>query len=120
MAVSVVVEGPDVVIRMDGWDAVWAIAKEVRIPLAQVETVDVVRRADVSLRGLLRWGGTGVPGLLYAGRFRNTRRREFWFVRRGAWVLVLCCVPGAPYDRVVVEVDDPHAALVAIRTPQRA
>jgi hypothetical protein len=121
MAVTVDVEGPDVVVRMSGWDAVWGLAGTVRVPLAQIETADVEPRANVSLRGVLRLAGTSLPGVIQAGRFGWFGRSEYWHVRRGQWVLVLRCVEGARFDRLVIEVDgDPHAALAAIRTPQPA
>ena len=62
-----------------------------------------------------RWGvSTHIPGVVTAGSFRTMKTRDFWDVGRGAGTIVIE-LTGHKYDRLILQVDDPDAALAAIR-----
>jgi hypothetical protein len=107
MGIDVEIEGSDLVVRFSGADAVWAIAREVVVPLRLVRTACVADRKAVRPYAL-RLGGTSVPWY-NAGRFWWRGKWEFRYTRRGDRVLVVECVDGARYDRLVLEVPDPDA-----------
>lgn len=107
MAVEVVAEGGEVVVRIRGWDVLWAFSRGFRLPVAEAEAMD---RAAVPRRRVLRWLGTYFPGVIEAGRFgwfwNVTEFRVLHLARR---VLVLTGAPGARYERVLLQVGDPDA-----------
>jgi hypothetical protein len=111
---SVDVEGDCLVVRIGGWDAVFALCRTLRLPLASIEGVAVAPRHLVPQTGL-RLPGTSIPGILRAGFYGRGRDRDFWLVRRASQVLVIELVPGAAYRRVVLELPDPRADALRLR-----
>jgi len=107
--VSVDVEDDDVVVRITGWDAVWAFSRGVRIPLAHVRNAAALRRSQLGRRKVLRMGGTAWPGVVKAGRYSWPGWRELWATRWPERMLVITGTPEARYDRVVLEVGDPES-----------
>jgi hypothetical protein len=95
------------VVRLAGKDAAFALSRGMTIPLAVVEGVAVARAEAVPRTGM-RIPGTSIPGLLRAGSFGSGDQRDFWLVRRAPEVLVVQLRPGAPYRRLVLEVPDPR------------
>lgn len=92
MAVEVVVRDDAVDIRFGGWDAVWAFRRSLVLPIADITSARVVPRGEAL--GLLRWrvGGTGLPGVVAAGRFTVRDRpgeRAFVSVYRDDELLVI-------------------------------
>lgn len=107
MAVRVLVDDRDVVVEITGWDALWALSRGLRVPFAQIRDVAAVRRADLGRRPVLRMGGTAFPGKVKAGRYLWRGWSEFWATRWPDRILVITCTDDGPYDRIVLEVDDP-------------
>ncbi|HVF05455.1 MAG TPA: hypothetical protein VNA20_11505 [Frankiaceae bacterium] len=115
MPVAVSVEPPDLVVRITGWDAVWALRRTVRVPLTQVTGAAVEPRPAVHRKGL-RMAGSYVPKVLKSGSYAGWRWSEFWVTRWPERVLVVRCAPGARYDRLVLDVPDPEAVAELVRT----
>jgi hypothetical protein len=110
---SVSVEGAEVVVRLTGWDAFWALKREVRIP---VDAVVVVQAGRFDGEGW-RLAGTAIPFTdIRAGRFRKDGRRQFVsFGNRGAVLAIQADrARGAPYDLVAVELPDAERVAAAI------
>ena len=114
MPVAVVVEPPDLVVRLTGWDALWALRREVRVPLASVTDATVGPRPSVHRNGL-RMAGSYVPRVLKAGSYRGRGWSEFWATRWPDHVLVVICAPEARYDRLLLDVADRDAVATRIR-----
>jgi hypothetical protein len=107
------VEGLDVVVLLAGWDAVWALKRELRVPLDAVVSVRAGRFEGEGWR----LAGTSIPFTqIRAGRFRKDGRRQFLSFGRRDPVLVLGAdrARGAPYDVVAVEVPDAERVAAAI------
>jgi hypothetical protein len=89
VAVTAVVSDDSLDITLTGWDRLWALQRELSIPIGQITSARIVPR-DVAVRQL-RWrvGGTHWPGLVRAGHFslRSGDGRAFASVYRDAEVL---------------------------------
>lgn len=105
------VSGTDLVVRPRGWDRVWSLRREVRLPLACV-TGARVEDPPPEPRGL-RAPGTYLPRILAAGTYRRRRGKEF-FAARLREPAVVVDLAGAAFERIVVGVDDPAAAAARV------
>jgi hypothetical protein len=104
---SVAIDGGDLVVRLDGWDAVAAVKRGLPLPLAAVTRASTGRFANDGWR----LGGTAIPFTdVRAGRVRRHGRRQFLSFSRRAPVLIVQASRsrGAPYDVVAVEVPEPE------------
>ncbi|MGH2706912.1 MAG: hypothetical protein ACRDJF_02355 [Actinomycetota bacterium] len=110
--VAIDVVDSSLVVVMGGLDGLWGMRRRIRFPLAQVRNATIGARVG-SYPG---WciAGTHLPGILTMGIFRQQGRVAFWNVRRSKRPLVVD-LEGVDYDRLVVEVPDPEAAVAAIR-----
>ncbi|MEU6861529.1 hypothetical protein AB0B28_21955, partial [Glycomyces sp. NPDC046736] len=62
-----------------------------------------------------KWGvGSNIPGVVNVGSFMREGRRDFWDVADPERAIVVE-LSGAKYDRLLLEVADPGAAVAAIR-----
>ena len=114
MGRAIEVGDDEVTVRLTGWTALAALRRELRIPLRSIRSVSTERYE----RDGLRVGGTSVPfSDIRAGRFRRDGLKTFLsFADRGR-VLALSldrAVPGADYDLVAVEADDPVASAAEV------
>jgi hypothetical protein len=107
------VEGRELVITPRGLGKVWAMRSEVRVPLGAVRSVRPEPNAASMPRGLSP-PASPLPRFFTAGSFRGGRGRSFWLVGDGLHGVVIDLAADAPYDRIVVEVDDPVEAVTAI------
>ncbi len=98
-------------VRFRGWDRLWTVRREVRVPLSQIEQVTVMQVGAVRPRWWWRRRGTDVPGVIRAGSFVSQAGRELWDVRQGAVAVDIQLAEPAPFRRIVLEVSEP--ALVA-------
>jgi hypothetical protein len=107
------VVGSSLVVVMGGLDGLWGLRRRIRFPLSHVRSATIGARVG-SYPG---WciAGTHLPGVLTMGTFRQEGRVAFWNVRRSKHPLVVD-LEGTDYDRLVVEVPDPMAAVAAIRS----
>jgi len=95
-----------------GWDQLWSLKGAVTIPRAAIRSV---ARFDGELRPpLWRMPGTSIPGVIAAGTYYGDGRREFWMSRFGEDGVVVELGDGAPYTRVVVDVEDLAGLLAAL------
>lgn len=62
----------------------------------------------------VRLGGTHIPGPISAGWFRSHDSWAYWEVRDPRRAIRID-VSDEPYDRIVIEVEDPDAELIRIR-----
>jgi hypothetical protein len=98
--------------RLDGWDRVWALKRELAVPLAHVRGVEPAPEG-LRPRGL-RAPGSYWPGLIAAGTYRRRTGKEFWSVRDRFRAIVVE-IEGDVYDRLVLQVPDPSGTIEEIR-----
>lgn len=114
--VEIGIVGDDVLVRAKGAMAVWAFKNEVRVPMASITEVGVADRREPP--GGLRAPGSEVPGLVRAGTHRGREGRTIWFVGRARRVVVIETDIKKP-RRVVAQVADPEAVVLALRAALR-
>jgi len=113
--VTATVSRDELTLRFHGWDAFWALRREVVVPLHQVQRVDAVPLSQVPRPTVWFRIGTDLPGVIRAGSFGRGSSRELWDVRRGGRVVLVELRPGLPYQRVVLQVADPDAIAEQLR-----
>ncbi len=99
-------------VRPVGLMRVWALSKGIDVPIDHVADVGVTPRKG-AVRGW-RAPGTWFPGVMIAGTFRSHGDKDLWFVGRGKELLVIELVDER-YRHVIVQVEDPHGAVEALR-----
>ncbi len=107
--VSFELDGGVLVIGLGAADRLLCLHGPIRLPLAQIRSVRVVGRDEVS-RPVLRFPGSYIPGVITAGSYGLGAERSFWDVRKASRVLVIACQPDAAYSSLVLEVPDPDEA----------
>lgn len=103
-------------IEVRGIHKLWALRSTLHIPLTDVDDIrHDPERAAQAFPGL-RLPGTHIPAVYTAGTYyQGDFRPDFWTVRRAERAVVIQCRPGAAYDEIVVEVDDPGATVARVR-----
>ena len=98
-----------------GADKLWAFKSSLEIPLVHIAGV----RADPeTARGWyhgIRMPGTNVSGVITAGTFYQDGKRVFWDVHHPEKTIVID-LHDERYSELIVEVDDPAAAMKLIQT----
>lgn len=114
--VEMQVNDDQLLVRFGGWDTLWTLRREVRVPLPQIEQVTVRQIGAVRPRWWWRLRGTDVPGVIRAGSFVARGGRELWDVRQGAVAVDIELAESAPFRRIVLEVPDPALAAEQLRS----
>ena len=101
-------------LHVRGADKLWAFKSSLEIPVVHIRSV----RADPEVaRGWyhgIRMPGTSVPGVITAGTFYQDGKRIFWDVHHPEKTIVID-LHDERYSELVVEVDDPEAAVKLIQ-----
>ncbi|WP_330254028.1 hypothetical protein OG874_05420 [Nocardia sp. NBC_00565] len=106
--VEVEVTDDRVTVHVLGGHRLLALREHVTFDLADIKEVTP---APVDLRPpWVRAPGTFFPGVIAAGTYRGRRRKEFWDTRFDGQAILIDLV-GPGFTRLVVDVDDPDAAL---------
>jgi hypothetical protein len=102
-------------LHVRGADKLWAFKSSLEIPLVHIAGV----RTDPEVaRGWyhgIRMPGTNVPGVITAGTFYQDGKRVFWDVHDPNKTIVID-LHDERYNELVVEVDDPQAAVALIQS----
>lgn len=106
------VQGEDLVVEMAGMDKLWALKSRLTIPLANVRGATMDPGIVGEPKGI-RAPGTHVPGVITAGTFHQDGEKVFWAVR-DAQKAVVVELTDERFTRLVVEVDDPRAAVALV------
>jgi len=105
-------DGGTVVVAMSALENLGTLHPDVLIPRDAITSVRRVERAIDEVRGI-RAPGTGIPRIIAAGTFRFRGGRMFAVCHRtGPGVLIE--LRGHKFDRVVLTLDDPDAAVALL------
>lgn len=103
-------------VRPVGLVRLWALSKGVDVPLTSVVDVGVSKKRDLPKRW--RAPGTHLPGVMVAGTFRLHGDKALWMVGPAKDVLVIE-LAGEAYRHLIVQVEDPNAAVEALKAAMR-
>lgn len=113
--VNISIEGDRIKFDVEGWDRLWALRSQLSIPLAHISEVAIDPDAARGWWHGLRLLGTQVPGLITAGTFYQSGGIVFYDVHDPERTIVLELDHEA-YERLIVEVEDPEAAVARIKS----
>lgn len=98
------VDGPDLVLRLSWKEKIGGFHGDVRVPLAAVRSVSVPSSPWLTLRGW-RMAGTGIPGVVALGTRRHGEGYDFTAVKKDAPAVQVDLNTGR-FQRLVVSVPD--------------
>lgn len=100
-------------IRLSGARRAFGRWRPLAVPWDRITQARIDAEAARAFPGA-RWGvATNVPGVVNVGSFRRAGRLDFWDVGDPDRAIVIE-LEGAKYDRLLLEVDDPAAAVAMI------
>jgi hypothetical protein len=109
---TISIDGSDLTVDVHGLDKLWALKSRLTIPLAHIRGATVDPGIVGKSKGW-RGPGTHVPGVIVAGTFHQDGQRVFWDVHNRDKAIVIE-LQDDTYQRLVIEVDDPRAAVEQI------
>jgi len=101
-------------LHVKGADKLWAFKSSLEIPLIHVADVRADPEVARSWWHGIRMPGTTMPGVITAGTFYQDGKRVFWDVHHPDKTIVID-LHDERYNELVVEVDDPDAAVKLIQ-----
>jgi hypothetical protein len=112
---SIELTDKQLVVHMHGMDKVWALKSRFEVPRGKVVTaqVGIEPAAQAQLRKSLRLPGSYIPGLVVAGKYYSKGKWMFWDIHKGKKAITIE-VDHKKYNKIVIEVADPVAAVADI------
>jgi hypothetical protein len=101
-------------LHIRGADKLWAFKSNLEIPLVHVAGVRADPETAHGWYHGMRMPGTSVPGIITAGTFYQDGKRVFWDVHHPEKTIVID-LHDDRHNELVVEVDDPEAAVKLIQ-----
>lgn len=111
--VSISIVGDALALEVNGLDKLWSLRSRLEIPLAHIQSVRTASDEARKWFHGLKLAGSNVPGLLTAGTFYQDGGLVFWDVHDPTKAIAID-LSHEQYRRLIVEVEDPAAALSAI------
>lgn len=112
--VDLSIAGGKLTLHVRGADKLCAFKSSLEIPLAHITGVRADPEAARGWYHGIRMPGTNVPGVITAGTFYQDGNRVFWDVHHPEKTIVID-LHDERYNELVVEVDDPEAAVRLIQ-----
>ena len=103
----------ELVVQVQGFDRVFALKSEIRVPLEHVLGAESGQQAAANWFHGIRAPGTSVPGVIIAGTFYWHGDCAFYDVHH-AENAVAITLRDEKYQRLIVEVENPAATIAAI------
>jgi len=116
--VEIRIAGGTVSVEVMGWHKLWALRGRVEVPVRHITAVRADPDVSIGWGRGVRLPGTHVPGRIKAGTYYEGGRKVFWDVTRPARAIVVD-LSDDRYDRLVVEVEDPAAAVTRLQDAVR-
>ena len=110
---KLIVNGPDLVVRLSPLEKLGAFHRDVRVPLRTVRSAQAEPHPWQAVRGV-RAAGTGIPGVAVLGTRYFKGGRDFVALARRPAIRVELS-DEAPYEQLLVSVRDPESTVAAIR-----
>lgn len=106
------IDGDDLVVTIEGLDRLWALKSRLTVPLTNVRGATVDPGVVKERKGI-RAPGAHLPGVITAGTFHRDGERVFWDVHDATKAVVIE-LADERYARLIIEVDDPRAAVALV------
>lgn len=113
----ITIDDGELVVEPRGLDTLWSFRRHIRIPLTQVEHA-FFDPSSLERPGRLRAPGLRLPWKI-AGTFHSRGSRQFWNSTGVGKTIVIDLAPAAPFERLVLSVDDPERTIDLINTARR-
>lgn len=101
-------------LSVQGLDRLWALKSHLSIPLSDITDVAADPEQGAQALAGIKVGGARIPGLLQAGSFIGGDGWVFWDVHRPGHAIVIS-LQHEHYSKLVVDVEDPGAAVMEIK-----
>jgi hypothetical protein len=111
------IDGSDLIVEVQGMDKLWSLKSRLTIPLAHVRGATLDPGIVGEPQGF-KVGGARIPGVIVAGTFRHDGEYVFWDVHDKSKAVVVE-LHDETYSRLVVQVDDPRAAVELVESNLR-
>ena len=112
---KLIVDGPDLVVRLSSLEKLGALRGDVRVPLSTVQSAEIEPHPWTTVRGI-KAAGTGIPGVIVLGTRHFLHGKDFAAVVRGKSAVRVDLSQESPFTRLIVSVTDPDSTLSAIRS----
>ena len=109
---SIEIAPDSLIVHVEGADKLWALKSRLEVPLAHVVSVDLASEKIKAWQGF-RLPATHIPGVIAAGTFRKDGETVFWDVHHPDRAVEIG-LRDERYSRLVIEVEDPAAAMASI------
>jgi len=107
------------IVHVRGMDRLFALTSRLEVPLSHVVGAEADPEEAHRWWQGIRTGGTHVPGVITAGTFYQEGERGFWDVHKPEKTGVIQ-LRDERYSRLVIEVEDPEAAIARVNEAARA
>ena len=113
--VDLTVSQGKLLVNIRGADKLLAFKSSLEIPLEHIAEVRLDPDIAKGYWHGWRLPGTNIPGVITAGTYYQDGQKSFWDVHHTDRALVID-LGDEPYNRLVVEVEDPQAAVAMIES----
>lgn len=114
MPATIELSGGSLVVHIEGADRLWALKSRLEIPLENVVYVEAATAESHKRMHGIRVGGTHIPGVISAGRFRAHGEWVFWDVHDADKAIEIV-LRDERYNKLVIEVADPEREIRRVR-----
>jgi hypothetical protein len=110
---ELIVDGDNLVVRLNTLEKLEAVHGEVAVPFGSVQKVEILDDAMGAIHGFRV--GTGIPGSVAIGTFTSRGDKIFAVVHHDTPRGVRITLEGTPFDELVVGCHDPEAVVASLR-----
>ena len=110
---QLLIDADTVTVSLSRAEKVQAVHGDVTVPRSAIVGARVVQDGMTEVHGI-RAPGTSLPGVVLVGTWRQAGRTTF-AVCHGTKPALVVDLKDAPFDRLVVTVDDPERAVADLR-----
>jgi hypothetical protein len=116
--IEISIEQAMAVFEVQGWDQLWSLRSRLEIPLDHINGAHIDPEPAMGWFAGLKLGGTDIPNIFKAGTFYQDGGLVFWDVRHAEKTIVVE-LNHERYQKLVIEVEDPEAAVRMINAAAR-
>lgn len=112
--VEIRIEAEKAIFEVEGWDKLWSLRSRLEMPLSHIKDAHADPHPAMGWFQGLKLAGTDLPNIFRAGIFYQEGGLIFWDVRHPEKTIVVE-LEHERFDKLVVEVADPAAAVALIK-----